>query len=118
MSPVVVMLALRWLSGTSAPAFAVHIVIPALAVGCGVAGGYQFPVSMRLVRAGRASVGVLYGLDLLGAAVGALAISAYMLPIFGFSDGAALLVLVNLGPLAAIASTLARTPTAEHAAAA
>jgi spermidine synthase len=54
--------------------------------------------------------GILYGLDLLGACLGAVALSAYLLPVYGFRRTAALMAVVNLGPaaLAALAAFEAR----------
>lgn len=86
-----------------------QIVFPVLAVGCGLMGGYQFPIASRVFFAGsdqHASPGVLYALDLAGACVGALLLSVYLLPVFGFLNTAVLLAIVNLAP-AALASLLA-----------
>ena len=47
--------------------------------------------------------GILYGLDLLGACLGAVALSAYLLPVYGFQRAAILMAVVNLGPAALIA---------------
>ena len=44
--------------------------------------------------------GILYGLDLLGACLGAVALSAYLLPVYGFLRTAILMAVVNLGPAA------------------
>ena len=118
LSPAIVTVVLFWLAPASIPPFVVHLVFAALAVGCGVGGGYQFPIAMRLSQVSRASAGFLYGLDLAGSAVGAFLVSVYLLPIFGFSGSALLLLLVNLGPLAAATVALARAPTVAHAAAA
>ena len=53
---------------------------------------------------------MLYGLDLLGACLGAVALSAYLLPVYGFLRTAMLMAVVNLGPatLAALAAFEAR----------
>ena len=75
-----------------------HIVFPALAAACGWLGGYQFPVASRLYFGDRAGggPGVPYALDLVGACLGALLVSAYLLPVFGFLKTACLMALVNL----------------------
>ena len=54
--------------------------------------------------------GILYGLDLLGACLGAVALSAYLLPVYGFLRTGSLMAVVNLGPaaLAALATFEAR----------
>ena len=51
------------------------------------------------------SAGMLYGLDLLGACFGALAITIYILPVFGFAGGAGLMALANAGPVILMAYT-------------
>jgi spermidine synthase len=103
-----------------------QVVFPVLALIAGLLGGYQFPLASRIYFAGseeprtsRAEVratdsglnssrnpGILYGLDLLGACLGAVALSAYLLPVYGFRRTAILMAAVNLGPaaLAALAA--------------
>jgi spermidine synthase len=79
-----------------------QLVFPALAVASGMLGGYQFPLASRVYFAGRddspRSLGALYGLDLLGACVGALVLSVYLFPVFGFLRAALLMGVVNLAP--------------------
>jgi spermidine synthase len=93
------------LGGVGSPAglFAVsQILFPALALVAGVLGGYQFPVASRLYFAGSGgshqSPGALYGLDLMGACLGAVALSVYLVPVYGFLRTAMLMVLVDLVP--------------------
>ena len=100
-------------------------VFPLLALIAGSMGGYQFPLASRIYFAvapplnpllseegtkGWCSPGVLYGLDLLGACLGAVALSAYLLPVYGFRRTALLMAAVNLAPaaLAALAAFEAR----------
>ena len=108
-----------------------QMVFPVLALIAGLMGGYQFPLASRMyfagseepripqggteVRATRSdnsnrNPGILYGLDLLGACLGAVALSAYLLPVYGFRRTATLMAVVNLGPaaLAALAAFEAR----------
>jgi spermidine synthase len=104
------------------------MVFPLLALIAGLMGGYQFPLASRLYFAAApplnpllgeegnmtspASIqapgnpGILYGLDLAGACLGAVALSAYLLPVYGFLRTAVLMAVANLGPaaLAALAS--------------
>jgi len=102
------------------------LVFTLLALIAGLMGGFQFPIASRLyflrsegprtsgaeVRAAGPSenatrnAGMLYGLDLAGACLGAVALSAYLLPVYGFLRTALLMAAVNLGPaaLAALAS--------------
>ncbi len=96
------------------------MVFPMLALMAGLLGGFQFPVASRLyfidsegprtagaeARATNATpyasrnAGILYGLDLAGACLGAMALSAYLLPVYGFLRTAVLMAAVNLGPAA------------------
>jgi spermidine synthase len=79
-----------------------QVLFPTLALLSGVLGGYEFPLASRIFFAGSnsalANLGTLYALDLAGACVGALALSAYLLPVFGFLKAAALIAVVNLVP--------------------
>ena len=69
----------------------------------GILGGYQFPLASRAYFATgddrRRSPGTLYGLDLLGACVGALVLSVYLFPVFGLLRAALLMGVVNLAPI-------------------
>jgi spermidine synthase len=91
-----------------------QIVFPVLALIAGLMGGYQFPLASRMYFAAsdnsQRNPGTLYGLDLLGACLGAVALSAYLLPVYGFRRTATLMAVVNLGPavLAALAAFEAR----------
>jgi len=79
-----------------------QIVFPLLALFCGLLGGYQFPVASRLFFAGaketEGSPGTLYALDLVGSCLGALLLSSYLVPVFGFKQTAWLMAVVNLAP--------------------
>jgi spermidine synthase len=79
-----------------------QVLFPVLAVLCGLFGGYQFPVASRVFFAGSknrdGNPGTLYALDLAGACLGALALSACLVPLFGFLETAALMAVVNLAP--------------------
>jgi len=70
---------------------------PMLAAVCGTVGGLQFPIASRLFffSRGERSAGAMYGFDLLGSCVGALAVSLFVLPVFGLYRTAALLAAVN-----------------------
>ena len=72
-----------------------QILFPVLAVLSGLLGGYQFPVASRIFFArGGGSPGTLYALDLMGACLGALALSLYLVPVFGFLKTALLMAAV------------------------
>lgn len=68
----------------------------------GALGGWQFPLANRIYFAeqARARPGTLYAVDLAGACVGALLISAYLVPVFGFLRTGELIAVVNLAPAA------------------
>jgi spermidine synthase len=78
------------------------VLFPALAVGCGALGGYQFPLASRMYygdsNAERSGLGALYSVDLAGSCIAALALSAWMIPVFGFLYTALLLAMVNAVP--------------------
>jgi spermidine synthase len=82
-----------------------------LAVACGLLGGYAFPIASRVFFAGSATglenTGSLYAIDLAGSCIGAVAVSAYWIPVFGFMRTALLLAIINLAPaVLALRSTL------------
>jgi spermidine synthase len=86
-----------------------QLVFPVLALIAGFAGGYQFPLASRIYFApsdnSKRNPGMLYALDLLGACLGAVVLSAYLLPVYGFLRTAMLMAVVNLAPT--ILATLA-----------
>jgi len=92
------------ISSGTATLIAAQFVFPALAVLGGMLGGYQFPIATEIYLGDspKASVGtgvgVLYAIDLFGGCVGALLLSTYLIPVFGFSKTAWLSAAVNLAP--------------------
>ncbi len=46
----------------------------------------------------KASMGILYGVDLIGACLGAVLLSAFLLPLFGFFRAAVFIGVANLAP--------------------
>ena len=76
------------------------LLFPIVAMLCGMLGGYQFPLASSLFFANRKherqNTGTLYAVDLLGACVGAIILSAYFVPVFGFLKTAALIFVLNL----------------------
>jgi len=91
------------ISGTATTWLAAQFVFPVLAALCGMLGGYQFPIATEIYldkddRSGRSRLGALYAIDLLGGCVGALLLSGYLIPVFGFWKTAWLSAAVNLAP--------------------
>ena len=89
------------ISGRATIWLAAQFVFPALAALCGMLGGYQFPVATEIYLhddhgSGRSRLGTLYALDLLGGCAGALVLSSYLIPVFGFWKTAWLSAAVNL----------------------
>ncbi|MBN2372832.1 hypothetical protein JXL19_03470 [bacterium] len=69
------------------PAIAVEILFLTLTLIAGFIGGFQFPLATSLFISSdqkwKGQAGLLYGLDLIGAAAGAVLASSYLVPIFG-----------------------------------
>jgi predicted membrane-bound spermidine synthase len=64
-------------------------------------GGYQFPLATEMYlqdASSRRRLGILYAIDLLGGSLGALVLSGYLIPVFGFWKTAWLCAAVNLAP--------------------
>jgi len=89
-------------SGAAADWMAAQLVFPALAALCGALGGYQFCIAAQIYLPGdsaKSKLGTLYAIDLLGGCAGALQLSAYLVPVFGFWKTAWLCAAINLAPL-------------------
>jgi spermidine synthase len=86
------------ISGVASIWMAAQLAFPALAALSGVLGGYQFPIAAEIALQGRSKLGTLYAIDLLGGCVGALLLSTYLIPVFGFWKTAWLCAAVNLAP--------------------
>ena len=97
------------LSGTRTPALnwlGENLVLPLLPVIAGFFGGFQVPLAGRIYlkrqnRVGMVS-GLSYGFDLLGACLGALLISALVLPVLGVAVTCYAVTLLNLTSLIVI----------------
>ena len=74
------------------------VLFPVLALGCGMLGGYEFPIASRIFCA--RNPGTLYALDLAGSCLGAVLFSVYLIPVFGFLKTAVLAAMVSLAPAA------------------
>jgi len=105
LSPVLLYALFDALAAIKNPAnvfLASQILFPVLAVLCGLFGGYQFPVATRIFFSNSnrkaSGPGTLYALDLAGACVGAIVLSSYLVPVFGFRETAWLMAVVNSAP--------------------
>lgn len=89
-------------SSASATLLVAQFAFPALAVMCGMLGGFQFPIATEIYlgkSAAKTGLGALYAVDLAGGCVGALLLSTYLIPVFGFWKTAWLSAVVNLAPV-------------------
>lgn len=96
------------LSGLTTSWLAAQCVFPMLAALCGILGGYQFPLATAIyLHDGNSQrrLGVLYAIDLLGGCLGALLLSGYLIPVFGFWKTAWFTATVNLAPAMMAART-------------
>ena len=108
MSPLLLYAVLRTLITITSSAgllLASEILFPAMAIAFGMLGGYQFQVASRIyfhgVDEAPASLAALYAIDLAGAFVGAILVSAYMVPVFGMLKSACLISAVAVAPVLA-----------------
>jgi spermidine synthase len=105
------------LSGRPTSWLAAQCVFPALAALCGMLGGYQFPLATAIYLHDSSSqrrLGMLYAIDLLGGCLGALLLSGYLIPVFGFWKTAWFTAAVNLAP-ALLAARACFPPLAKNA---
>jgi spermidine synthase len=94
------------------------VLFPVLALFSGVMGGCQFTMAGKVFHAGREKgAGALYGIDLMGSVLGALLLSTFLVPVYGFFKTSLVIVAVNLVPAALTLSSSPprsvprRTPT-------
>jgi spermidine synthase len=90
--------ALGDLSETAATWAAAQLAFPALAAISGMLGGYQFVVAAQIFLPEvdtRRALGALYAIDLLGGCAGALLLSTWLIPVFGFWKTAWLVAAIN-----------------------
>ncbi len=104
---------LEKVSGVTSNWIAAQLLFPALAALSGMLGGYQFAIAAQIFLsggAGRSRLGTLYAIDLLGGCIGALVLSTYLIPVFGFWKTAWLETTINLAAalVAALPATYAR----------
>jgi spermidine synthase len=96
-----------------------YLLFPVVALLCGFLGGYQFPIASQVLygdaKSSAQNTGLVYAIDLAGACLGAVLLSAYLVPIYGFLKTSALISVLNAAAtvLAIIAALRARTPRAK-----
>jgi hypothetical protein len=92
--------ALGDLSGTAVTWAGAQLAFPALAALSGMLGGYQFVVAAQIFLPEvdtRRALGELYAVDLLGGCAGALLLSTWLIPVFGFWKTVGLVAAMNTG---------------------
>jgi spermidine synthase len=109
--------ALGDLSSGAATWLTAQIVFPALAAFAGLLGGFQFVTAAGIFLGGRSrasGLGALYAIDLLGGCAGALALSTFLIPAFGFWRTAWLAAAINAAALLlALRASLCRSDTTQ-----
>jgi len=80
-----------------------NVILPYLPLIAGFIGGVQFPLANKIYLKRRnnlgTAVGITYGTDLLGACIGALLISVFVLPIMGITRTCIVTAIINLSAL-------------------
>ncbi|MFH1862127.1 MAG: hypothetical protein ABH878_04870 [bacterium] len=75
----------------------------------GMCGGSHFPLAVRIVQEnGIAKAGTFYGLDVIGAALGALFSGVFALPLIGMTNTLLFLSLLNLAPTVLLVTSTSR----------
>ncbi|MGD8717988.1 MAG: hypothetical protein PVH29_04105 [Candidatus Zixiibacteriota bacterium] len=97
--PPVFYLLSRW---PGAPAVLVHLVFGGVSFAAGLCGGAQFVVALRTW--GERGAGILYGMDMLGSAAGAVLAAAALVPILGIGRAAMAVAAVAAAAMAAVAA--------------
>jgi spermidine synthase len=94
------------------PAALAHVmegVFPFLTLVAGFLGGLHFPLANKVYLKERKDIGriggLLYGIDLVGSAGGALIISVIILPLVGIAQGISLIVVMNLSAILCLGIT-------------
>lgn len=100
---VVIFHALSGVSGRAGLFAASNMLFPVMALLGGGLGGYQFPICSELYFSGRrkerTGLGSVYAFDLVGACIGAIIFSTFLIPLFGFMKTALLMAAVNITPV-------------------
>ena len=93
-----------------------NIVFPFLPIISGFIGGFQFPLANKIILKntdiiGR-TAGLTYGMDLLGSCLGALLVSAFLVPILGITQTCVAVAILNFAVLITLCS-LSSSPVSE-----
>ena len=102
--------------GIRATPLTAQLFFPVLAAVSGMLGGYQFPAATGIYLSEGAApggLGTLYALDLLGGCAGALLLSGYLIPVYGFWKAAWFVAAVSLAPALLAAKVSGERMTAE-----
>jgi spermidine synthase len=112
MLPVLQLLTCLWLvvvyfgfkvaAGTDWP-LVPYLLFASLSLVTGLLGGWHFVVASSAWlanREGSGSLGTVYAVDLIGAALGAIVVAAFLLPVFGYTGTAGILAVMNLATVA------------------
>jgi hypothetical protein len=87
-------------SPQSALALAIEVGFSLLTLGAGYFGGLHFPLTSAIYLAGKSQVGksasLVYGMDLIGSAIGALSAGVILLPVFGITSTLFFIAALNL----------------------
>ncbi len=83
--------------------FGSNIIFPLLPVVAGFIGGLQFPLGNKIYLAASNEIGrtggLTYGIDLIGACMGAIIVSAFLIPILGIFQTCIAVAILNLSTL-------------------
>ena len=106
-SPLLLFLVTQLARSSAASGFMplTQFIFSALAIFCGMPGGYQFPIASAIHQDGRPTqpgTGTLYALDLLGGCAGALLLAAFLVPLLGFWNTAWMSAIIALAPAASV----------------
>lgn len=104
--PLILPLVMVWLAqspGKTMIWFSENVIFPALPLVAGFIGGFQLPLAGRIYLRARKRMGLVagltYGFDLIGACLGAVCISAVILPILGVAATCYAVFFINMTSL-------------------
>ena len=63
---------------------------------CGAVGGYHFPLASKIYFSSDQNIGILYGLDVLGAMIGTVVCGIICIPLYGFLRVAIIIFVINI----------------------